>query len=98
MRPSDLRVSDPTLQKILNDLRVVLTNISADNMHVEQVEGETSSTPDAQRYFRHALGSVPKLCIALEGDIYIPKDGRDENRIDVRSRLASHKFTLLVIR
>jgi hypothetical protein len=98
MRPSELRVNDPTLQKVLNDLRVVLVNISTDNMKIEVVEGETSATPDAQRYFKHATGSVPALCIPLEGDVYIPKNGRDEQRIDVRSRLASHKFTMLVVR
>lgn len=98
MRPSELRASDPLLQKLFNELRVVLTNISADNMHMQVLEGTTNSIADTKQLFTHGIGSVPSFWFPLEGDVYVPKNGFSENRVDVRSRLTSHQFKILVVK
>lgn len=65
----------------------------------EQVEvsGTTHGTADTQRLFRHGKNKVPAFWLSLEGDVYIPTNGLGADNVDVRSRLTSHTFRILLI-
>jgi hypothetical protein len=98
MRPPELKFDDPVLQRMFQALTSVFANISKDNMRTVILEGTTQSVVDTQRKFRHGLGSVPSFWFPLEGDVYVPKDGFNENEVDIRSRLTDHNFKILVVK
>lgn len=97
MRPPQLKFEDPKLQQMFNALTYVLNNISKDNLKSEIVEGTTNSSGDTKALFKHGLSGVPSLWYPLEGDVYVPKNGFGASELDVRSRLASHEFRILVV-
>jgi hypothetical protein len=98
VRPPELKFEDPVLQRMFQALTSVFANISKDNMRVVELAGATHGTADTQRKFRHGLGSVPSFWFPLEGDVYVPKDGFNENEVDIRSRFASQGFKVLLVK
>lgn len=60
------------------------------------VSGTTNSTADTKSLFRNPSGIAPFMWLPLEGDVYIPLNGLGPTDIDVRSRLTSQSFRLLL--
>ena len=88
----------PELKRFDAILRKVLSSLSVDNFVVQELAGTTSSTENSSALFRHKLESAPRMWLPLEGDVYIPRNGLGSQKVDVRSRLASEQFKLLLIR
>lgn len=97
MRPPELKFEDVDLQKMFRALVTVLYNISLDNMKRIEITGTTNASADTSSMFRHALGSVPSLWFPLEGRVYVPRHGMNENEIDIRSTVTSEPFRIMVI-
>lgn len=89
---------EPELGRLSAILRRVLSNISIDNFTNQVVAGTTSNTADSVQKFKHSLQSAPRLWLALEGDVYIPKDGIGTGEIDVRSTKAAEPFKIILLR
>ena len=74
----------------------VLKNLSLDNFKGFVVSGTTSSSADTKAMFEHPLKGVPRGYFQIEGDVYVPKGGFGASSVDVRSRLTSHPFSIMV--
>lgn len=61
------------------------------------LEGTTNATGDTSSKFKHGRGAVPTMVMVLEGNVYLPKNGRGPNEVDVRSPNSSEAFTLLLL-
>lgn len=85
------------LNKVLTALRGVLSAVSTDNMDVLELTGITNSSADTSKKFLHRRGQAPELVLCQEGEVYIPRHGIGTEDIDVRSRLTSHAFKLILI-
>ena len=85
------------LNKVLTALRGVLSAVSTDNMDVLELTGFTDPVADTSKKFLHRRGQAPSLVLCQEGEVYIPRNGIGTNDIDVRSRLTSHAFKLILI-
>lgn len=90
-------VQDPELKRTILALQVVLENISSDNMKIKEITGTTHGTADTQILFKHGLQYRPKLWFLLEGDVYVPRFGADENNIDVRSAKTAQDFRMILV-
>jgi hypothetical protein len=62
-----------------------------------EVTGTTASVADTAAKFRNSAGVEPFFWFALEGDVYIPRRGLGPTEIDVRSRLTSQPFRILLV-
>ena len=91
------RTDNPDFNRFQEIFRGVFQNIDTDNFNLIEVEGVTNSSADTQKIFRHNKNSVPQLVWPLEGDIYIPKNGRGDKEVDIRSRKTSEPFKMLLI-
>ena len=90
-------VQDAELRQVILSLQSVLSNLSSDNMKVEEIEGITSSIAGGPTILRHGLKAKPKLWFPLEGDVYIPRHGINEINFDIRSRNSSEEFRILLV-
>jgi hypothetical protein len=61
------------------------------------VTGTTSATANTTSKFRHGANQVPAYWIVQEGDVFVPRNGADQNIIDVQSAKTSQPFKLLLI-
>jgi hypothetical protein len=71
--------------------------IKLDDFQTVEVSGKTSGTADTKATFRNPAGVAPIFWFALEGDVYIPRRGLGPSELDVRSRLTSQEFRLLLV-
>lgn len=85
------------LNKVLTALRGVLNAVSIDNMDALEITGVTDPIVDTNKKFLHRRGQAPSLVLCQEGEVYIPRNGIGTQDIDVRSRLSSHAFKLILI-
>lgn len=90
-------VQDTELRQSIEVLQIVLEKISSDNMQIKELTGTTDGSADTQRLFKHGLTFRPKLWFFLEGDVYVPRHGVDENNIDIRSAKTSEDFRVLLV-
>ena len=97
MKFTELSFSSPEIQKLSRTLSTVLVNVSKDNMKFVEITGTSNGIADTSSTFRHAIGRVPSFWFPLEGRIYVPRHGADENEIDIRSTVASEPFRMLIV-
>ena len=71
--------------------------INLRDFRTAEVTGETSGTGDTAARFKNPAGVMPFMWFALEGDVYIPRRGLGPSEIDVRSRLTSQEFRILLV-
>lgn len=96
MRAQISKTGDPRVDAAFKAVDETLKRISTDNYKGVVISGVTSSSADTQAFFKHTLATVPAAYFPIEGDVYIPSGGYGTDKVDVRSRLASHKFSILV--
>ncbi len=70
--------------------------VRLDDFEYVEVTGTTNAVADTTSKFPHKVGSAPRFVIVQEGDVYIPRFGIGPNEVDVRSRLTSHPFSILL--
>ena len=80
-------------KELTRDLQNVLSNISLDNTKHEIIEGEISS----DQVFKHGLKTRPSMWLPIEGDVFIPFGGMQENQVTVSPKTAG-KFKLALIK
>ena len=73
-----------------------MQSIKQKDFNSVELTGTTKAAPDTEGLFRHAKNQVPYMWIALEGRIYVPRNGAGPNNIDVRSAQASEPFRLVL--
>ena len=91
------RTDNADFNRFIEILRGVFQNIDSDNFNLVEIEGTTSGSADTQRLFKHNQNNVPQFVWTLEGDTYVPKNGRGDKDIDIRSRRTSEPFKVLLI-
>lgn len=97
MRIREQKFENVEVTKLFAALKATLSNISVDNMQAVEVTGTTNATADTQSFFPHGLKAVPSFWLVLEGRIYIPRNGVNEEKFDIRSAETAEPFRMLAI-
>lgn len=98
MLPRFAKFSTDELNKAFQQLGLLFSNISLDNLKHVELSGVTSSTPNASAVFRHGLKDQPSFVLIVEGDAYVARNGVGSDSVDIRSSRASQPFLALVVR